>query len=128
MWIKDVVGDLQRPKPIKVQLGFVATEHGGQFWITEQGEQDGAECAVSRDDSPEARVELAYWLQEQFFAEAPGAWGAARPECPSHSHPAVPSELGGEAWWVCPVDGHRVRQIGQLGHWRDVSAPAHGVR
>jgi hypothetical protein len=115
-WIKDVVWDLQDPKPINVQLGFVTTEHGGQFWISEQDEPGGAGCAISPDDSSEARVELAYWLQEQFFAESRGAWGEARPLCPSHSHPSVPSELDGEAWWVCPIDGHRVGLIGQLGH------------
>jgi hypothetical protein len=68
-WIKDVVWDLQHPKPINVQLGFVTTEHGGQFWISEQDEPGGAGCA-----------------------------------------------LDGEPWWVCPIDGHRVGRIGQLGH------------
>lgn len=115
-WMKDVVSDLQRPDPIKVQIGFVADALGGQFWIWEPDEGGGAAgCAMARDDSPDARVELAYWLQDQFFAETRGAWGEARPECPSHSHPAIPSELDGDAWWVCPVDGHRVGQIGRLG-------------
>jgi hypothetical protein len=114
-WITEVVSDLQRPRPISVHLGFVATEHGGQFWISEHDAPDGAGCAIAQDDSPEARVELACWLQEQFFPETRGGWGEARPQCPPHSHPAVPSDLNGEAWWVCPVDGHRVGRIGQLG-------------
>jgi flavin-dependent dehydrogenase len=107
---------LQRPEPINVQFGFAPAENGGSFWIFEYEEGgDSAGCGIGQDDSPEARAELADWLQEQFFAENRGAWGEARPECPSHSHPAVPKELDGEAWWVCPVDGHGVGQIGGLG-------------
>jgi hypothetical protein len=115
-WMKEVVSDFQRPKPINVESGFVAAGHGGHFWIweTEDG-GDSAGCGIGHDDSPEARVELADWLQEQFFAETRDAWGEARPQCPSHSHPAVPKEQDGEAWWVCPVDGHKVGQIGRLG-------------
>jgi hypothetical protein len=59
-------------------------------------------------------VELAFWLQEQFFPESRGAWGEPRPPCPTHSHPAVPAERNGEAWWVCPADGHEVAQIGRV--------------
>jgi hypothetical protein len=115
-WMKDVVSDLQRPKPINVQVGFAPAGIGGHFWIWElDAGGDSAGCGMGRDDSPEARVQLADWLQEQFFAETRGAWGEARPECPSHSHPAVSKELNGEAWWICPVDGHRVGQIGRLG-------------
>lgn len=111
----DVVGDLQRPRPVDVVLCFMTGEHGGQFWIGEHGEGDGAGCAIPRDDSPQARVQLADWLQEQFFAETRSAWGQARPECPSHTHPAIPREVDGEAWWVCPIDDHRVGKIGRLG-------------
>jgi hypothetical protein len=111
--MKDVVADLQRPIPIAVEIGV--SEHDGQFWICEDGQTIGgaAGCAIARDDSPQARVELAYWLQDQFFPETSGASGDARPECPSHTHPAIPSELDGEAWWVCPTDGRRIGHIGR---------------
>jgi hypothetical protein len=75
----------------------VSTEHGGQCWIGEQGEQDAAGCTISQDDSPEARVELAYWLQEQFFAETRGAWGEARPDCPEDGHRRRPTVAPGPA-------------------------------
>jgi hypothetical protein len=113
-WVKEVVSDFQRPTPISVDIGFVPAGHGAQFWISEHGETDGAGCAIARDDSAEARVELADWLQDQFFAETRGAWAEARPACPSHSHPAVAEERNGEAWWVCPADGHAVAPIGRV--------------
>lgn len=43
---------------------------GGQFWIWDSDEGGGtAGNAIAGDDSPHARVEPAYWLRDQFFAE-----------------------------------------------------------
>ena len=117
-WLREVadaaLADLQRPTPIRVRLGW---ESGaGILWVSEAGES-GKSGFEPWSEAPGAGevVRLADWLQEQFFPETRGAWGEARPECPGHSHPAEAVEIGGEAWWVCPVDGRRIAAIGQIG-------------
>jgi hypothetical protein len=45
--------------------------------------------------------------------ELHGAWAEARPACPGHPHPAVPLELDGQAWWMCPRDERRIARIGE---------------
>ena len=35
---------------------------------------------------------------------------------------AVPEELDGAAWWVCPIDDRRIAMIGALGPGRRASA------
>jgi hypothetical protein len=113
--IKEVASDLQRPKPINVHFGFAPAENRGSFWIWEhEDEGNSAGCGIAQDDSPEARVD---WRTASgaVLCQTRVARREARPECPAHSHPAVSKELDGEAWWVCPVDHHRVGQIGGLG-------------
>jgi hypothetical protein len=116
-----VIGDLQHPTPVRVRLAYesLGADGGGTLWVWEDGQPGGGGFAVAADlevDDAAQAVALADYLQEQFFPETEGAWGEARPECPGHSHPAMPSELDDDAWWVCPEDGHRISRIGELPH------------
>jgi hypothetical protein len=64
----------------------------------------------------EVVVALADKLQEHVFPESRGAWSQARPACRGHRHPAKPTVLDGEAWWICPETGHRLSLIGSYEH------------
>ena len=57
-------------------------------------------------------VACADLVQEHGFPESEGAWGEARPACRGHRHPAKPTVLDGEAWWICPNTGQRLSLIG----------------
>jgi hypothetical protein len=114
--LEPVLLDMQRPRPIEIELGVEPRPEGAIVWFSERG--DSGACGMELPDRSGPRAEMlvswADWLQEQFFPETLGAWGEARPECPGHPHPASADELDGEAWWVCPVDGRRIGRIGQL--------------
>jgi hypothetical protein len=64
----------------------------------------------------EVVVAFADLLQDQVFPESRGAWGEARPSCPGHHHPAEPTVLDGEAWWICPETSQRLSIIGSYEH------------
>ena len=116
-WLSEVadaaLADLQRPTPVDVRLGYEA--RAGILWVSEAGQQDRAGFASGETRGASLLVALADWLQEQFFPETRGAWGQARPECPGHPHPAEAVEIAGEAWWVCPDDGHQIAMVGHIG-------------
>ena len=88
----------------------------GLAWFSEADERDRAGFRVGTpprgEPDEQAVVDLADWLQEQFFPETQAAWGEARPACPGHTHPAVADLLDGEGWWICPADEHRLVRIG----------------
>jgi hypothetical protein len=109
--VEAALADLQQPSPIEVRLGF---ESPGTLWVSEPGAHGRAGFQRLEEEGVYLLVEFANWLQEQFFLESCGAWGEARPACPGHRHPAHAEEIAGEAWWVCPVDGHQVAVIGRL--------------
>ena len=131
-WLRHVVdvvlSDMQRPRPIDVRIGYDA--HGsGPASFGSASRTVAAPPVYGVNDDYAARqtdaarlVEFAYWLQDQFFAETDQASAEARPECPGHPHPAVPEELDGAAWWVCPIDDRRIAMIGALGPGRRASA------
>jgi hypothetical protein len=105
-----VLGDLQGHNPIDVQVGYEPSR--GALWLSESGEQGTVGFRPEDMRGAELIVRFADYLQEQFFPETRGAWGEARPMCPRHSHPAVPVEVEGEAWWTCPDDGQKLAIIG----------------
>ena len=108
-----VLADLQQPIPIDVLLGYESDTQ--TLWVSEAGHRGRSGFGLLDEHrGVELLVALADWLQEQFFPETHGAWGEARPECPNHPHPAHAVEIAGEAWWVCPVEGHQIAAIGQL--------------
>jgi hypothetical protein len=114
--LEPVLHDLQRPRPVEIELGVEPRDEGGTVWFAERGCSGAAGLGLPDPSGPRAEmlVSWADWLQEQFFPETRGAWGEARPACPGHPHPASAVELDGEAWWVCPADGRRIGTIGQL--------------
>lgn len=105
--------DLQQPVAIDVQVGFKPAS--GVLWVSEPGTQGGAGFEPLEERGVYLLVVFANWLQEQFFLESLGAWGESRPACPGHPHPAQATEVNGEAWWLCPVDGRQVAMIGRFG-------------
>ncbi len=115
--LEPVLSDLQRPRPVEIEVGVEPRGEGGIVWFAERGGSGAA--GLGLPDRSARRAEMlvlwADWLQEQFFPETRGAWGEARPERPGHPHPASAVDLDGEAWWVCPVDGRQIGRIGQLG-------------
>jgi hypothetical protein len=119
--LEPVLSDLQRPRPVEIDLSVEPRREGAVVLISERAGLGAVRFAVGFEvpDRLAPRVELlvllADFLQEQFFPETGGAWGEARPECPGHPHPALAMELDREAWWVCPVDGRCIERIGQLG-------------
>jgi hypothetical protein len=112
-----VLADLQRPRALSLQVGYdPKTEYFPTLLVREEGETSFVGCGLYDGvRGAELLVHIADYLQEQFFPESRGAWGEARPECPGHTHPASPELGDGEGWWVCPLDGHRLGLIGQLG-------------
>jgi hypothetical protein len=104
-----VLGDLQGASPIDVRVKYT----GSELWFLEP---DGLGAAFGWWDESPARllVNLADYLQEQFFPETREAWGEARPPCPGHTHPAAPDLIDGEPWWKCPASGERVARFGTL--------------
>jgi len=51
---------------------------------------------------------------QEHLSETALAWGLARPVCPGHRHPASPDVQDGVAYWVCPQEGRRLTEIGEL--------------
>jgi hypothetical protein len=117
-WFSDildvVLSDFQQPAVIDLGVGYDAARQMVVF--SEPGETSsagfGAPATHTRSPDAEEIVEVAFWLQDQFFPETRGAWGEPRPRCPGHAHPMAPVEIDGEAWWTCPVDDRAVVRIG----------------
>jgi hypothetical protein len=107
------MADLQQPTPIDVTVGFDASTQ--TLWFGEGGVPRAGYTPEDGSTDVELLVNLADYLQEQFFPETSGAWGQARPVCPGHPHPASADEIAGEAWWVCPLDSRLIATIGQVG-------------
>lgn len=134
-WVREAVGrclhDLQQPTVIDVPLDWVV-----DALFPDQGEIDALfldraesgelipnpDARVDRFSSPfaptgsELVIACAELLQYQAFPESAEAWGQARPACRGHGHPAKPTVLDGEAWWICPSTGHRLSLIGEYEH------------
>jgi hypothetical protein len=108
-----VLPDFQQPTVIEVLVGFDASL--GVLWFSEPGVSGRAGFTPGAEGRTEQLVELADWLQEQFFLESRGAWGEARPACPGHPHPAQAHGIDCWASWVCPSDGHEIAPIGRFG-------------
>ena len=131
-----VLADLQLPRPVPVEVSYVyEREHlltpyelevlheppirSGEWTVLVRETDKGG---VAFSVWPELRggelmERLADYLQEQFFPETSAAWGEARPACPGHTHPAVPSfdESTAIAWWSCPATGVDLIEIGHYG-------------
>jgi hypothetical protein len=115
-----VLGDLQGARPIDVRVEFEQRQPrdvpGGTEAVVWFGEGDGlgGDFLWWEETGAELAVNLADYLQEQFFPETRAAWGEARPPCPGHTHPAAPTVIDGEAWWTCPATNERVARFGTL--------------
>ena len=114
-WVREAVDrclhDMQQPTVVDVPLDWVVDAlfpdpEGGGDRFSSSYARTGAELAVACADL----------LQEHGFPESEGAWGEARPACRGHSHPAKPTVLDGEAWWICPNTGQRQSLIGAYEH------------
>lgn len=132
-WFREVaepvLSDLQLPTPIDLCLGYepawtchpttlewMRLRDEGMLHVWEPGvlSASGYQILVGHESTAERLVRFASWLQEQVYPETHAAWGQARPPCPGHPHPAAPRETAGQAWWVCPVDRHKIGVIGTL--------------
>lgn len=115
--VEPVLDDVQQPTPIELVIGFQAPR---TLWLSEPGERGVAGFEPWDDGDPQALprvmrlIEFADWIQEHFLFESRGAGAQPRPACPGHSHPASPTAIDGEAWWICPYEGRPIAPIGQL--------------
>jgi hypothetical protein len=93
-----VLSDFQQPVAMDLLVGYDAA--GQAVWFSEPGETSRAGFGASETHTQppyaEEIIEVAYWLQDQFFPETRGAWGEPRPRCPGHAHPMAPVEIDGE--------------------------------
>jgi hypothetical protein len=97
--LSSVLADLQQPVPVKLIVGYEASDD--LLWFSERDELSGSGFRTppaGESLTVHGLVYLASWLQEQVFWETEGAWGEPRPQCPDHSHPMAPSEISGTAW------------------------------
>ena len=107
-----VLHDLQLPDPLRLR---VSADARGIRICDDHGTSTG--IPIEFGGGPELVVDIADWLQEQFFFETRDAWGEARPACPGHTHPASAAVIDGQAWWTCPRDDRQISLIGRLGDW-----------
>ena len=110
-----VIADFQKPTAIDLLVG---RDDSGVLWFSEAGDSGRAGFGTADDGAgsttPASLVDLAYWLQDQFFTETRGAWGEPRPRCPGHPHPMVPVVRDNEAWWACPQHNRAVVRVGDF--------------
>ena len=106
--------DFQRPTPVDLRLRYGIEEDGLEIlWVDEAGEPGTAGYMLPAGlRGTELLVWMAGWLQEQVVPETRAARGEARPACPGHAHPARAEDVGGEAWWTCPLSGQRIAPVG----------------
>jgi len=79
-WLSDVLelvlSDFQQPAVIDLRVGY--DTDSGIVWFSEPGEPGRAGFGASQPHpqpaGAEEIVEVAYWLQDQFFHETQGAW------------------------------------------------------
>ncbi|HEY6757839.1 MAG TPA: hypothetical protein VI318_00035 [Baekduia sp.] len=82
-----VLPDFQQPSVVGVVLGYESST--GVLWVSEPGQEARSGFGpVEAHDRSWLVVQVADWLQDQFFMESVGAWGESRPACPGHHHPA----------------------------------------
>jgi hypothetical protein len=118
--VEAVLGDMQKPTPIELTLGYYSDEELENFGTVTFSEADGSRFGFGVETNArevDLLIALAEGLQEN-FPELDGAWAQARPACPGHTHPATPHELDGVAWWTCPQDGRPITPIGTLASLR----------
>jgi hypothetical protein len=113
-WLHETVEcclhDMQQPTAVELRLELSGDGEHLMLW-----ESDGSGSGfylLNEQRGAELVVHLADFLQEQVFPETREAWGEARPACPRHQHPATPTVLDGEAWWICPDTNRRLSVIG----------------
>jgi hypothetical protein len=110
--LRAVLHDLQQPTPVRIKSEYRPGADGDELLVRAGG--NGVVMVLSEGDAGAGlMVHIADQLQEQVFPESDAAWAEARPACPGHPHPAVPRELDGQAWWVCPRDERRIARIGE---------------
>lgn len=110
----DIAADLAIPDQGFVDVRYRQDDKYPRFVLVQVETVEGETFGFGiDDDAADATVEvqIAEGLQDN-LPELRRTWGEARPRCPSHPHPMRPEEIDGEAWWVCPEDGRKVRLIG----------------
>jgi hypothetical protein len=113
-WVHDAVArclhDMQQPTAVDLRL---ALSDDGEYLVFRESDGSGSGFYLMNDQrGADLVVSLADFLQEQVFPETREAWGEARPACPGHQHPAAPSVVRGEAWWLCPDTNRQLSIIG----------------
>ncbi len=110
-----VLADIQGGEPLPIVLSYVPRAEDGKLgMVVVRIGDDMYGFGVDRTaPSAELMFILAEGIQEH-LSETALAWGAARPVCAGHRHPASPHVEGGTAYWACPEEGRRLAEIGQL--------------
>ena len=74
--LEPVLSDLQRPRPVEIELGVEPRGEGGIVWFAERGGSGAAGLGLPDRSTPRAQmlVSWADWLQEQFFPKTRGGW------------------------------------------------------
>jgi len=119
-WLSDAVDavlrDLQHPTPIRFEASYSRSRESEVEWLVNVRLVDD-KVRTEFEVWPDHRgaflwtcfaYDVQAWLQET----GPG-WGQARPPCPGHTHPALPCEESGIAWWYCPIDDRLIARIGE---------------
>jgi hypothetical protein len=115
-----VVRDMQDPTPLLLKAWWCSPPDETEGWgIVRFTHADSEICEFQIPVVPQQASETELLLT--IAAELPSAVSQlpqsrvqARPVCPGHSHPAMPVERDGAAWWACPRDGTLIGKIGTL--------------
>jgi hypothetical protein len=117
-WVPETVDrclhDMQQPSVINLRLKLSIDD--AVLMLTEPDGGGGGFSFSYAEPGPEVMVPFAGFLQDHVFPESLGAWGQALPACAGHHHPAKPTVLDGEAWWICPDTRQRLSPIGSYEH------------
>jgi hypothetical protein len=114
--VQPLLRDFQLPTPIALHVGYGKDQQGrSMLWIQEPGDPGPSGFGITESmPGDDLVVELASWLQDQFFLETAQAWGQPRPPCPGHQHPLYAGTWNGAPYWFCSADQRPVARIGQL--------------
>jgi hypothetical protein len=131
-WVREAVErclhDLQQPSVVELRLEWSTGAAGDYLMLWEPDGSGSGFSVFDAEAGAEFDVSLADFLQDQVFPESREAWGEARPACPGHQHPATPTVVDGDAWWVCPTAGTRLSVIGAYCHCEEKPAARRRAR
>lgn len=119
-WLSDAVDavlrDLQHPTPIEFGTSYRHRRGIEAEWLVDVRLVDrpgGTEFDVWPDHRGAFLWTCFADAVQTSLQETRVAWGQARPPCPGHTHPALPCEEDGFAWWYCPAEDRLIARIGE---------------